>query len=405
MQDDFGTSAEFKTARIRPAKRSLDVIPKSSFSGSSLVSALLLLLVFATAPFCLPGSVIQCQKNEQATTEIHLPAQSKCPGRWRVVQADGTIKRLEPGVQKIDSSSTLAFESEGGFSDRHLSELAKVPQLTRLDIAYSKVTRAAFANFANGTITELTLSGRADDFWFEDIPKFTALTSLIAGGPVGGVTAAGLSRLRKCSKLASLELRGNGGIDDMGARQISYITSLRYLDLSGSRITDLGLQFLSELPSLESFLLDECLTFEVSDLPHLSEFKKLTYLSLDDSQADVEMIKGITQLPCLKALSLHNCNEITDEFARIWPENKNFESLRLGSTKFTNKGLEQLLVSLSVAELTLWDCNQVTDEVIPAIKQNTKLRKLTLLGKTGISQAAADKLKKDRPELEVFRSE
>jgi len=100
-------------------------------------------------------------------------------------------------------------------------------------------------------------------------------------------------------------LRMTYSIGDSDVSGLKYCHNVKYLDMTGCKITDIS--FLSQMPKLECAILT--LT-EISDLSPLSNCPNLTWLELVNC-ADIDDLAGLSELPSLKYLNISG-TKVTD---------------------------------------------------------------------------------------------
>ncbi len=171
--------------------------------------------------------------------------------------------------------------------------------LVRYD--YELDETGAFIPRAQPTTPVWLRKSLGDDF-------FRAVTTVDLSGTQ--VTDTGLECLRGLNNLKELYLGGNV-VTDAGLEHLKGLTSLERLGLNVTQVTDAGLEHLKGLTSLESLDLDQT---EVSDagLEHLKGLTSLESLDLSSTQvsdAGLEHLKGLTRLGSLR---LH-FTQVSDE--------------------------------------------------------------------------------------------
>jgi len=185
-----------------------------------------------------------------------------------------------------------------------------------------------------------------------------------------------LSELGTLHKLESLELSGTQ-ITDVGLEHLKGLTNLKRLFLYRTQVTDAGLDRLKGLTSLEVLYLIDTLISD-SGLEHLKGMTNLKQLMLGDTQVTdtgLEHLKGLTSLVFL---DLDN-TEVTDAGIEHLKNTTALHRLRLGKTQVTDAGLEHLkeLPGLSWLELS---STEVTDGGLSHLSALTSLGILDLAG-------------------------
>ncbi|MDB5340163.1 MAG: inlA 5 [Planctomycetaceae bacterium] len=116
-----------------------------------------------------------------------------------------------------------------------------------------------------------------------------------------GVTDAGIAHLSGLS-LFHLNLTGTS-VTDAGLDHLKSMTSLGYLDLSETRITDAGLVHLTGLSALESLNLNDT-RITAAGLPYLATLKNLKYLHLGGTRVRDDSIPELIRMTNLDSLDL-----------------------------------------------------------------------------------------------------
>jgi hypothetical protein len=140
---------------------------------------------------------------------------------------------------------------------------------------------------------------------------------------------------------------------DTSLSYIRGLTQLQFLFLSGSKVTDAGMESLKNLPALTKFYLQRTRVTDAG-LVEVGGLKALQLLDLKDARvtdAGLSHLKGLTAL----------------------------QKLHLSGTKVTDAGLAQLNGLTTLQELDL-SKSQVTDAGLAQLKGLTALQKLNLSG-------------------------
>ncbi|APZ95588.1 leucine-rich repeat domain-containing protein [Fuerstiella marisgermanici] len=143
---------------------------------------------------------------------------------------------------------------------------------------------------------------------------------------------------------------------DDECKQLLALTGLRSLDLSGTTITDKGLETLAKLPHLEALRLDD-MRLTSTGLKALSQCESLRELTLAGSEFGEVTVDGIGGIQMVETLDLSDCG-VTDASAVGLANLNRLQRLYLGRTQITGKGLQQLaampdLTLLNLASLDL----------------------------------------------------
>ena len=184
--------------------------------------------------------------------------------------------------------------------------------------------------------------------------------------------------------------------DDI-VHSISDSSQLRGLNLSGTGLTDAGLQAISSFPLLES--LDVSSTgITDNGLIHCATLTNLSTLSLSRTAITGDGLIHFAALANLSTLSLSG-TAISERGLRFLTAAPNLQHLELGGTNVTDnmagsvQGMPQLI--------TLNLCGSlITDSAIEPLSQLPNLRCIMLTGSL-ISGTGVERFRKLRPEIEV----
>lgn len=159
---------------------------------------------------------------------------------------------------------------------------------------------------------------------------------------------------------------------DADVLHLRYLTELRRLDLTGTRISDSSLSILRALPALEVLRLG---TSDVTNtgLANLAALTRLRSLELDGVTITRDGLATLCELPRLVELHVRS-NRLNDEGLEVIARMEQLEILGLSSQAITDTGLR-------------------------AVKQMPRLRKLHLGSVPGLTTEGLIELKAARPAL------
>jgi Leucine-rich repeat (LRR) protein len=261
------------------------------------------------------------------------------------------------GQMKDLRSLAIYDESIGAAGLKHLKGL---PKLVFLDLAGEHLDDDALAGLSglksvkflalNGNVTDAGLAALAS-FDSLEVLRFERRSSL-------GVHGSGLKFL-PAGKLRELSL--TEAMSDDGLAAVGRFTSLRGLDISGSPVTDKGIQSLHDLRSLE--VLDAHSTkISGAGLENLTGLKRLVVYDTEITGAGLENLTG------LKRLEAHD-TKITSENMKSLANLKDLQYVKLGRTPIDGDGLKHLNGLRHLEHL----------DVVDTKIDNESLRNLTLL--------------------------
>jgi len=226
---------------------------------------------------------------------------------------------------------------------------------------------------------DLSKNERVDDAGMFYLKNIKALKSINISGTK--VTNEGLNQLMELGNLRNLYIRDTA-INDDGVIQLKGLTQLKILDITDSKITDVGYKELKEA-------LPDC---KIIGYEHITkrfvitqEFKETHKWLVDRFGFEYTL----WDLTTIEELNLRG-TDITDEELVHLKELKTLRSLSLSGTKITDEGLAEIGELTHLEELYLTN-TQVTDNGLEHLK---KLEKLGLLfvGETKITDSGLDHL-------------
>jgi hypothetical protein len=234
----------------------------------------------------------------------------------------------------------------------------------------------------------------------------------VAGIDVGGqMTDAMLEDVSRIEHITALKLGGSRGVTEAGMRHLSRLARLRYLDLSGTGITDRGLEVLRALPELETVSLAWTRVTDIG-VAHLSRCERLSNVDLQGTSSGDGALRALAGKARLR--QLRTGNAVTDAGLALLHEMPIFKSWHGGEPEmgllsydagpnylslrgpFTDRGMTQLeglcglfALNLDASELGItaaglaplvglprlgWLAFDATDDAMPYIARMPRLR-------------------------------
>jgi len=225
-------------------------------------------------------------------------------------------------------------------------------------------------------ITAVRFCGRITDAelgQFKGLKGLSQLQSLDLSGTA--ITDAGLQHLKAFRNLQHLDLSRTA---ITGAGLVGYLRGLddlQGLALSATRITDTGLQYLNGLPHLQSLNLAYTAITDVG-LPHLKRLTQLQFLDLSRTAVTDIGLKYLTGLIQLQELRLWR-TAITDAGLEDFEAFSQLQNLDLSETELRGAGLEYLKGLSRFTSLNL-DKTAITDAGLEHLTALTQLQELSL---------------------------
>jgi hypothetical protein len=294
-----------------------------------------------------------------------------------------TIGTNMAGVREI----SMDFTTPDSFSLRGLTSLSRLTQLRSLDVAYyqsiddaslrciSRFHHLEYLNISNcysivGNATkhlawltclktlEMKMCGRVTKV-VEYLTNAHRLETLRLSW-CDGLCASDFLYLNRLTGLKVVSLRGCKNFDDDGMVALGKLCGITTLDISASKVSDIGLGYIAsmtQLTDLGARSLERCtnrgLLF-LNDVPDL--------LSLDITGWTLTCLPSLCVSHGLKVLILNNCGNLTDNglvSLRCFP---NLSHLRLDLTNITNSATVHIRPLKRLEFISLESCTNLTFE-------------------------------------------
>jgi WD40 repeat protein/Leucine-rich repeat (LRR) protein len=138
----------------------------------------------------------------------------------------------------------------------------------------------------------------------------------------------------------------NAQVDGAGLAPIQEMSTLRWLEIGGPKMTDAGLEHLKKLTELELLTLYDSSSMTGAGLVHLKGMTRLQHLSLArvTKLTDAALVH-LKDLVSLRELHLHQ-TRVTDAGLEHLVNLKNLTRLHLNGSPVTNKGVAKLKAAL-----------------------------------------------------------
>jgi len=160
---------------------------------------------------------------------------------------------------------------------------------------------------------------------------------------VGEVAASG-QLPRTNFLIQEISLDGNRLIDDTDMRKVRQLGSLEALAVTGSGVTDVGLQSIGQITTLNWLYLGYCRLTDVG-LKHLVELRSLRGLSLAGTQVTDDGLSVLKGLRNLESLNL-KATKVSDAGISSLAQLRNLNEVILTNTAVTEAGLQRLRKAL-----------------------------------------------------------
>ena len=243
--------------------------------------------------------------------------------------------------------------------------------------------------------------------WLEEVvgPNHLHLFREITDVNIGAEAGAGLDFLKEMPSLESLRIEGNHGykITDDDLRNLHHVPRLRNLFLNNQQISDDGLQYLRDLDRLESLAIQQCpITDQGLALARLDKKRSLMSLILTDTQITGEALNQLAGSEQLVVLVLDN-NRLKDASLRHLTALKKLLVLDLHGNAISDDSLAYLS---GLTELTtlLLQHTKLDGSGLHRLAPLRSLTELSLVG-TAVPAEAIKEFSRTRPQLKVHTSQ
>jgi len=274
------------------------------------------------------------------------------------LMTDGVLSR----VAALDHVTSLSLGGSRELTDDGLLQLARMPQLTHLNLS----------EYPGGKLTDRGLAV------LQHLPNLRSFEMTWQRG----ITDVGVSYLRFCDRLERVDLMGSptgdGAIEALQGK-----TRLRYFS-TGRLVTDEGLRFLHHFPTFKRWQASETECHLLIDGPFTDE--GLASLAGLDGVAELDLfwhVTGITPdgfahlaaLPNLRSLGADG--ELSDNVSmRHMAAIPRLRKLRAQSAVATDEGFEALSQSRTLEEFWGRECPNFGSRGFVAFSRMPSLRKL-----------------------------
>jgi len=328
----------------------------------------------------------------------------------------------DEGLSHLQGLSSLQYLSGGSqaISDTGLAYLAGLTELKRLDLRETQVTNEGLKHLSKmqklnylvlyeTPVTEEGLKVLAGLHSLEEIAAHIDLTdkglAYLAESSLkeltlnsDAITQVGLDAISQMKSLERVDIRGQGSMEVI-IRCLADLPDLRHLDL-GSGVTDEGLRLLLKRPGLEGLRLS-CPHVSSNGLAILKQLTSLKQLRLSEmNQLGKRGWHEIGAITSLEGLDISHM-EVTDDYLAYLAPLTRLKRLSLDhAPQMTDQGLKQVSKLSSLEMFSVFEA-VLTNEGLQCLSHTPTLKWLDLQG-CGVTEKGLKRLKKNIPGLDWY---
>jgi hypothetical protein len=206
--------------------------------------------------------------------------------------------------------------SENDISDQGLESISNLGDLTEIVLNKTKVSDDGLKQLAKlKKLKYLYLEDtKVSDAGIKHLVDLNELAVLYLSGTK--ITDAALTKIWKYEKLNSLRL-AKTLITDVGLESVGKVSGLQELDLAETEITDSGLKNLEKLTHLSMLTCDNTQITDRGLLKIAAKFKELEFLDLDGTRVSDVGLAFLSEMKSLKSVSLLSCPNVSQEGVKV----------------------------------------------------------------------------------------
>ena len=316
-------------------------------------------------------------------------------------RTDAMLAALASFPEARDQITVLELQLSP-ISDAGMAELPKFDKVERLNISNVNYSNEALANVAQmKSVTAIAMTKGAQKEKHTDkgmgyLKQMKQLTELYLDE--ANLTPAGIAELAQMTQLEKLSVGYIGSFSDDNLQALSGLVNLKYLDISGSYVSDDGLKYLEPFTELEELKMAKMQAVRgrgLRDLVKNKGLRKLQVLTVyDNPYLQIEAYQGISNIKSLVALDVGAANCTNFAFENAMPPLKNLESLSVHQNDaLSDPAMVQAFPKLKKLKSVYFENNHlISDASIPAFAKVKTLEAITLLH-TAVTPSGAARLK------------
>lgn len=199
------------------------------------------------------------------------------------------------------------------------------------------------------------------------------------------LTSAGIAEIAQMTQLEKLSVAGVAGFADEHLKMLAPLVNLKYLDLTGSYVSDNGLLYLQPFTELEVLKMAKMqgvrgaglkeLMMKHKGLPHI-----LQLTMYDNPYLSIEAYEGISRMKTLVVLDVGAANCTNAAFLGAMPPLKNLETLSVHENDaLSDPAMAALPKMKKLKGLYFQNNKYISDASVPMFIKAKSLESLTIL--------------------------
>ena len=269
-------------------------------------------------------------------------------GGW-IEHAGGTVTRDAAGkIVAVDLRSSWVTDSD-------MPRLAQLPDLKKLDLSLTRISdRGMRALKSAPAIEELNLyfAERVTDEGTAVIKGWKHLKRVnFRGTKMTDVTLEFLGGIPTIEAIDA----GYAETTDVGWEHLTPLTNLKWLTMGGNKLTDTSLQFLRTMPQIEYLDISGTqrtdsglwsLGLSIAGVRAIATVKELRELRLAATAVNTQGLEALKALEKLERLDLQNCKQLSDSSGAVLATFKQLKILDLKGSSVGEKGVAMIRAAL-----------------------------------------------------------
>jgi Leucine-rich repeat (LRR) protein len=352
----------------------------------------------AEAPKAAPQAAPQTPEPPKKTAQEALAQFNSTPTYRRTNEQLAELSSLPEARDQL-----TVLELQGStIDDAGLAVLPKFDKVEKLNIGTLNYSNEALANVAkmkNVTTLVMTRGAQKDkntDAGMAHIAQMKQVVELYVDQ--AKFSTAGIAEIAKMTQLEKLSVGMISQFTDEHLEMLAPLVNLKYLDLTGSYVTDNGLKYLLPFTELEDLRMAKMQAVRGAGLDDLVTkrhgLRKLTNLSMyDNPYLNIQAYQGISNIKTLVSLDIGAANCTNAAFGAM-PYLRNLQALSVHENEsLSDDAMLKDFPKLKKLKTIYFGNNKlISDASLPAFARVKTLEGITLM-QTAVTPTGAQRLK------------